>query len=150
MDWETIKNVGEIVALIAGGITALAVGLGYAYAKFKQGGATEKRETIDTESSTLSLLQQKVGALTKLVEDKDKENKDSSEANRQRNEGLAREISRLQGQIEEKDKKIKEYLEIIQNRDPQLLTVLKDLHALMARIETQLNGHKVLKGKAKK
>lgn len=125
---EILKDISAFVlpfVLTIGGIF-------YAYGKMREG-------KIDGKKGTLELLSEEIEQLRKLVESKDKEQKENSEINRKRNEDLGREISGLQATVTEKDKKLREYVEIFQGRDPQLLILLKDIHMFMERIDKKLS-----------
>ena len=123
-----MKNISTLllpaIVVIGGGF--------YVWGKVKEG----KR---DGKKSTLDLLGEEVEKLRQLVESKDKENKESSERNKNTIHTLEKNIVSLQTQIDEKDKKLREYIEIFQGRDPQLLKVLNDIHLFMERIEKKIN-----------
>lgn len=54
-------------------------------------------------------------------------------------QGLSLKVGVLEGQTIEKDKKLEEYLSIIQNRNPELETVLKSIETFMHLINDKLD-----------
>lgn len=103
------RDVIELVLAIIGGLGAIIVAIGYAFGKFRQGQNNRRKDDLEQKKNVLDLLQEQVDSLEALC-DKQQE-----------------EIVILRTQAEEREKKAKEYIEIFQNRDPQMQVFIKYL-----------------------
>jgi len=112
------------------GIGVIAAGLGYAYEKFFDGRQKKINQSIETETGILGFYQKQNDALTKLI--KDHEN----EINK-----LQDDLHSLEAIVEEKDKKLQDYMIIFQNRDPQLIEILKEIRDFMKIV--QIHNEKI-------
>lgn len=110
-------------------IGATALVIGYASAAFFKGRNSRKKEDLDTENSLTTYLQNQVKGYQKMVDDM---KKDIAE--------MGKEISALRATIEEKDRANKQYLEILQNRNPELEQFMKESSA------RGVEGLKILQG----
>lgn len=108
MAMET-RDVIELVLSIGGAIGLLAVGLGYAFGQFRQGQSNRRKDDVDSKKNVLDLLQEQVDSLETLCQKQQEE------------------IIILRTQSEEREKKAKEYIEIFQNRNPEMITFMKYL-----------------------
>lgn len=98
---QTLQIVIAVVGLAAG-LGGLIAGIGYVYGKFKEGQNKSKLDAV-------GLLKADVEALTKKVNELNKQVDDLTEVNK------------------EKDKKLGELLDILHGRDPQTQAVMIDL-----------------------
>lgn len=105
----------ELILSVLGGIGFLFLGLGYAYSQLKEGSNKNKLDTI-------GLLKEDVAALKKVVQD----NHD--------------EIIRLQEQLKSAMADKKRLEEIVENRNPDLESILKEVRDFMKAI-TASNLH---------
>lgn len=99
------KDIIEYVLLGMGAILMV----GYAFGQFKQGQTNRRKDDIDGKKGVLDLLQEQVDSLETLCEKQQEE------------------IVILRTQSEEREKKAKEYIEIFQNRNPEMLAFMKYL-----------------------
>lgn len=135
----------ELILAVLGGIGILLAAAGYGLGKYREGQNSRRKDDIENKRSSFELLQDQVDALEVMV-GKQKED-----------------IIILQTQNSEKDKKIKEYMELIQNRNPEMNQFIKyltetanasnrymkdtgdfflELHETLKKIEEHLNNHK--------
>lgn len=101
------RDVIEVTLAVLGGFGVFIAAAGYFMGQFRQGQNNRRKDDIEGKKGVLDLLQEQVDSLEEMVE------KHKTE------------IVILQTQNNEKDKKIKEYMELIQNRNPEMLAFMK-------------------------
>jgi len=119
---ETLNLFGAL-----SGIGVLCAGLGFAYSQFKAGASKAKDELVDTLKETALAERAKSNQLT---EEKSTLIKSHQE---QINE-LNLKLGVLQGKAEANEKKMHEYLEILQNRDPDYQNYMKQTTETLVEI----------------
>lgn len=112
-----------LAAISTGGLIFLTIG--YFAAQFFQGGRNRNKDDIETENSLNTYLKNQVAGFKEIVEIQNKKIVE-----------LGEKIAELSGAMNEKDKTIAKYLEILQNRNPELLTVLKEIKDFMGQLHT--------------
>lgn len=111
----TIMQILQIVGLVTGAITALAVGLGYAYGKFNEGRTKQSVEGIEADTKMESLLNGRIDALQKIIDQNNKDSKERYDVAQKTILDLQRQIGNLEGQVAEKNKLI----QALQGRNPE-------------------------------
>lgn len=99
------RDILEIIIVVMGGVAAI----GYAFGQFRKGQLNRRMDDTEVKKNAFSLLQEQVDSLEDLC-DKQKT-----------------QITVLQTQAEEREKKAKEYIEIFQNRNPDMVVFMKYL-----------------------
>jgi predicted nucleic acid-binding Zn-ribbon protein len=96
---------------------------------WKRGGQEATKELIDLQEKQIEAM------------------KHDMDMSRERGHALANDIQKLslkvgylEGQAQEKDKKIEEYIAILQNRNPELETVLKSIEKFMHLINDKIDN----------
>lgn len=110
MSFELLQKILEVV--IALGIAAF--GFGYLYSQFFQGKNNQTKESIDTENSLTTYLKNQIEGFKDIVAAQDKKINE-----------MGKEIAAMRAVSEEKDKTITKYLEILQNRNPEMDAFIK-------------------------
>ena len=95
------------------------LGIGFLYVQLRVGGKGVAKEVIDNYRTRQDQLEAQLGRTNRELQD------------------LKLEIARMNGQVIEKDKKIEELTTIFQNRNPELVEILKEIRNFMHRIEKQ-------------
>lgn len=113
---------------------ALAGGLGYLYSQYSKGKKGESKDEIDTQNSLTKYLKTQIETYKQIAKEQD-----------EKISNMGKEISAFRAVIEEKDKTINKYLEILQNRNPELEDTLKGIaeslvgiRGFMEHIDTHL------------
>ncbi len=96
------RDIVEILLVTMGGIAAV----GYAFGQFRRGQNDRRKDDVEGKKDAFGLLQEQVDSLEELC-DKQKT-----------------QITVLQTQAEERERKAKEYIEIFQNRNPEMLAFM--------------------------
>jgi hypothetical protein len=106
----------QVVEIIIGSVVSFGIliaGVGYAVGQFKKGESEGKMDDTSVKQGVFDLLQKEVTALEKMVADDEKE------------------MAVLKTQVDEKDKKVKEFMEILQNRNPELTNYITTSYSYM-------------------
>lgn len=104
----------QIIQIIeTGGLIIL--GFGYVYAQFFKGKNARAKEDLETENSLTTYLKNQINGFKEIVEE---QNKKIIE--------LGKEVASLRAVIEEKDNTIQKYLDILQNRNPELEVFMQE------------------------
>lgn len=98
-----------------GSLGILALGIGYLWSQFIRGKKSGSKENIDAENTLVTYLKNQVEGFAKIVKEQDI-----------KFVALGKEIAALKATIDEKDKTIEKYLGILQNRNPELDTFIKE------------------------
>ena len=101
-------------AVIAFGV--IVAGAGYVFSQFKKGRNQQSQDDLVNQNQTFDLMRKQVDALQLLAEDNEKKIDD-----------LSRQVGLLQIEIEKRDKIITDYLNILQNRNPELEEFMKNM-----------------------
>ncbi len=96
------RDIIEILGVFMGGVAAI----GYAFGQFRHGQSDRRKDDVGEKKDAFGLLQEQVDSLAALC-DKQKT-----------------QITILQTQAEEREKKAKEYIEIFQNRNPEMVAFM--------------------------
>lgn len=127
-----LENVKAIFTLLAG-LGILGGGFGYLVSQFKEGSS----KGIKSAEDLMNFWKSQAEGYKLAMDEKDKVNSTKFEE-------LNAKIGNIQGQLTEKERQNKEYLEILQNRDPEtqrfqstmvesmkyMAEVLKDVHIM--------------------
>lgn len=97
------------------GVGIIALGFGYVTSQFLVGRKGRTKDDIETENTLTTYLKNQIEGFKEIVE---KQNN--------RIAGAEKEISALRATLGEKDKIISRYLEILQNRNPEIDTFIKE------------------------
>lgn len=106
----------DILSYIFMGIAAIGIfagGLGYIIGKFKAGTKQETSDVVSSADQLVNFWKDQAEGYKVMMAEKDKSNDEKFQA-------LNAEIGKIQGQLLEKEKQNKTYLEILQNRDPEM------------------------------
>ncbi len=117
----------QIIEFVLGGIVSLGVlagGIGYLVSQFSKGKGDEKKDDLETQNELTLYLKNQVEGYKEIA---DKQNKKIAD--------MDKELTTFKALIEEKDKTIAKYLEILQNRNPDLEKSLKEISASMSDIK---------------
>lgn len=101
---------------VAGTIGAVAIAFGYLFAQFIKGKNSRTREDLDTENALTTYLKNQIDGFQAIVKAQDEKIVE-----------LGKEVSALRAVVEEKDKTINKYLEILQNRNPEMDAFIRKL-----------------------
>ena len=116
MDWQLITTILGVCVIAAGGV-------GYFYRSRNE----RRRDDLESKSDLLSYLKaENEGYKAVIIEMKNKM------------EVMGKEISALRATLTEKDNLLDKYMKIIENRNPELVEILKDIQKFMERIETHI------------
>lgn len=115
------------------GIGIMIAGSGYAYSSWNSGKNKYKDEIISDLKVTLGL---KESEITRLNEDRTL----LITSHQIQITDLQKELSELKGAFTEQSKKLEEYKHILENRDPQFVTMLREISAGIK----SLNAHSVV------
>lgn len=105
----------DIVLLIIGSLGTLgilAAGLGYFISSFRKGSTQEKDSLISSSEQLNQFYKDQAEGYKIMMETKDTKNAESIN-------DLSRQVGELRGQLNAETQQKKEYLEILQNRDPE-------------------------------
>lgn len=105
----------EIILFIIASIAALGIlagGIGYVISSFKKGGRQERSDVISSAETFAKFWQEQAEGYKSMMESKDIKYTDQINA-------LSREVGELKGQLNAETQQKKEYLDILQNRDPE-------------------------------
>ena len=133
----------EAIAAVLAGFGGFVAMCGYAYGQFFSGKNQNTAEGVKTESEVIQLRSAQIQELRDLVTG---QNRKMEERDRQHNEemrSLHMQLGQLQGQLDEKEKQNKAYLEILQNRSPELDKILLEIRDFMHNINNHLQEQKL-------
>lgn len=116
MDWQLITT-------IVGVCIGLAGGLGY----YHRSRSERRRNDLKEGTDLLTYLQKENDGYKAAIRDM----QDKMEA-------MGKEISALRATLTEKDNLLDKYMKIIENRNPELLEILKDIRKFMERVEAHM------------
>ncbi len=108
-------NIKEILLFILGSIVSLGVlagGIGYLISKFRSGSKEEKAAILSSAETLAKFWEDQATGYKSMMAEKDKSNDEKFLK-------LTTELGEIRGQLLEKDKQVKQYLDILQNRDPE-------------------------------
>ncbi len=131
----------QIIGAI-GSLGVLALGIGYLYSQFMKGKNGGDKEGLDQKNALTTYLTSQISGFKELVADQDKKISE-----------LGKEVASLRAVIGEKDKTIQKYLEILQNRNPELEKSMADITRSMKDINTfmhSINNHMKMHNKSTK
>jgi hypothetical protein len=101
------------------GLGICAGGFGYLYKSFSKGAKEEKNDVITSADQIVDFWKQQVEGFREIIKElTGKMEKQKDDYNLQI-KGLSNQLSEVRGQLSEKERQSKEYLEILQNRDPE-------------------------------
>ncbi len=122
----------EYIQIIVG-TGVIAVGLGYIGSQFWRGKSSSRKDELEAETTLTEYLKNQIDGFKGMVDDQNIKIVD-----------MGKEIAGLRATIEEKDKTIQRYLEILQNRNPELEKFMSDISGTMKLIEgfmEKINEH---------
>ncbi len=129
-------QIAEIVIGSLAGLGLLAGGIGYLKSQYVEGKTGEKKSDLETQNELTTYLKNQIETYKDIIK---KQAEDNTENNKVQNEKFAKmntDITTMKAVIDEKDKTIAKYLEILQNRNPDLEVSLKEISASMTDIKT--------------
>lgn len=102
-----------------GSVGLLTGGLGYLISQFREGGAKQKADVVSSADQLSSFWKEQADGYKAMAQqEKEAATIKEKEWNTKFNE-LSREVGEIKGQLVEKEKQAAQYLEILQNRDPE-------------------------------
>lgn len=126
----------SIIIGILGGTGLLVGGCGYAYSSWKKGANTYKDENIVDLKLAVKLKDEIICRLndekTELINTHQVQITD-----------LIKQMATLKAQFDEQSKQLAMYSQIVENRDPETLTLLKEIKDQMIK----MNAHQVIQEK---
>ncbi len=105
----------QTIILIVSSIASLGVlagGIGYLVSSFKKGSKKEKDDVISSAETLTKFWQEQAEGYKLMNSQREAEWNDKFQA-------MSREIGELRGELNAESKQKKEYLDILQNRDPE-------------------------------
>ena len=109
MNIDAIKNIAEIIGSVIAGIGLLSAGIGYCYSQFKTGKSAATKDSLESQNELTQYLRDQIDGYKEIA--KEQNSKISN---------MEKQIASMQAIISEKDSTIKKYLDILQNRNPEL------------------------------
>lgn len=134
---STLPTLEAIAAVLAGfgGFVAMC---GYAYGQFFTGKNQNTAEGVKTENEAIQLRQNQITELRDLVKDLTKKMEDNNTAHNVEMRALHTQLGEVRGQLLEKEKQAEAYLEILQNRSPELDKILVEIKDFMHAINEHM------------
>lgn len=129
MELQTLKQYLEIIAPIV----VIVGGLGYGISAFLKGGLRGKTDTLESENALTTYLKNQIETYKGIVDEFNKKLTD-----------MGKEMSAMKAVIDEKDKTIQKYLDILQNRNPELDKFIAEMSGTMKDIKNfmvKVNDH---------
>lgn len=117
--------------IIATGV--IVGGLGYLFGQFRKGQSKSEAAAIKSNQDVLNLMQDQIESLQKIATE-----------NKVQIAELQKKISVLEAVNKEKDGKIAEYMQILQNRNPEMAAFMKEVLVVVGEaknfMKTQSEG----------
>lgn len=121
---DTVTVISSILLCLG----ILAGGIGYLVSIFRKSNKQENVEVVTTANQLTEFWKDQIQGFKVMVEDQNKKIQD-----------LSNELNLVKGQLMEKDKQIKTYLEILQNRNPEMEEFMK---YMVQSVKDQGESHK--------
>lgn len=103
-----------------GSLGLLAGGMGYLISQFKSGSSEQKKDVLSSASEATNFWKEQADSFKAMaVQEKEAAAIKDKDWNIKFTE-LSREVGEIKGQLFEKEKQAQQYLEILQNRDPEM------------------------------
>ncbi len=127
----------QIVGFILGGIASIGIlagGIGYSIQLFMQGRKGDKKTDLETQNELTDYLKNQVEVYKGMANDYQVKYVESNKTHSKELAEMRTEISTFKAVINEKDQTIAKYLQILQNRNPDLEDTLKGIAETLSGI----------------
>lgn len=137
-----IKEITLLILSLLGGLGLLAGGAGYLLQSYKGGSKKEKNEIVSSADQVSTFWKEQAEGYKAMAE-KEKENAALKDAewNKKFTE-LSREVGEINGKLAEKEKQASMYLDILNNRDPEMKKFM-ELMVKAATDQSKVNAETV-------
>lgn len=122
MTLDYIKSLVELAAAVAVLFAGAAYGISMFFIKKKAG----VKNDLETENETTTWMMNQIETYKKIIKDYDERNTAKDKENDKKFKELSEQIVAFKASIEEKDKTIQKYLDILQNRNPELTKFIEE------------------------
>ncbi len=125
MNLDSIKSLIELVAS-----AAIIIGGGaYAVSLFFSSKKTAVKDDLETQNDLTLYLKNQIETYKEMIREYDQKMEERNKEFDKKYNELGKELAALKATSDEKDKTIAKYLEVLQNRNPELDQFIKDSRA---------------------